>query len=334
MTLLKSILKITMKNKYHRLCILAVAMTCGVLVHGQSRADSIRAFLTEFGEREKYIAPIIEHCAEYSFDSVYHLYIREYQLNYNDSLNKMEKGSHYLRINVNYIRNHMAEDDSGELMHLFTRLIMQGTPHDSVINLAEYYWYQHHIPSALHFDLCCWTEWKYSHKVDLPQSEADYLYYCMATYVLLQGKTWRDFYRYYGLGFKLRYRKLYAGSMIPYDKKWVRNFKNTHKPLTQGETDSYYYQFRAIHLFDDEDVPFVPSEAICEQVQETLDKGIEANELECIITKAFALITGTILDRNIEQGKQLLLSVWPQMKDSQFWDYVNTFPNDMVNLPN
>lgn len=318
-----------MNNKYLRLYLLALVSTCGVLVYGQNRADSIRAFLTEFGEQEKYIAPIIEHCEEYSFDSVYHTYIREHVLHYDESRNKMVNlhygvpGSHYMRYNVNYIKNHMAEDENGELIRLFTRLVMQGTPHDSVINMAEFYWHRHHIPSALCIELCYWTEWKYTNKIDIPRSEAIYLYYCMATYVLLQGKSWGDFYRYYGLDFKLKYRDSYAGTMIPFDKKWVRNFKKEHTHLSQGESDSYYFQFRSIHLFDDIKVPFIPTESMREQILYVLDKGIEANERECIITKAFALITGTILDRDIEQGKQLLLSVWPQMKDSPFWDYIN-----------
>lgn len=317
-----------MKNLYIRLCILALASTCAVLADGQSRADSIRAFLTEFGEKEKYIAPIIEHCDEYSFDSVYHIYIGEHVLHYDEARNEMVNihygvpGSHYMRYNVNYIKNHMAEDENGEMIRLFTRLIMQGTPHDSVINLAEYYWRQHHIPSALCVELCYWAEWKYTYRIDMPRSEAIYLYYCMATYVLLQGKSWRDFYRYYGLDFKFKYRKLYAGSMIPCDKRWVRNFKKEHKTLSQGESNSFYYQFRSVHLFDDIKVPFVLTESMREQVQDALDKGIEANERECVITKAFALITGTILDCDIEQGKQLLLSVWPQMTDSPFWEYV------------
>lgn len=320
-----------MKNKYVIHCLLGIILACGELAHAHSRNDSIRTFLMELGEREEYIIPIVEN-SEFSFDSVYHIYIREHKiLRLNKSRNEMMKvyssssspfSNHSMDYNLGYFKNHMTEDKNGELLWFCTTLVMQGIPHDSVIDIAKYYWYHHHIPHALVHELCYWTMWKYEHNVDMPHSEAAFLYYSMAAYVISQGKNYRDFYCYYGLNIKLRYRKLYAGKMIPCDKKWTRNFLEEHKSLSQVMENNYYYQFRNIHLCDNKREPFFLTEQKREMIRDILDKGIEANERECIITKAFALITGTCLERDLERGKQLLVSIWPQMENSSFWEYV------------
>jgi len=327
------------RNNIVRYLLLALFIVCGTLAQAIERADSIQTFLLEFGEREPYVSQIVEHCEEYTYDSVYYIYVKEQNVLHFDKIqNKMcntipsiESDSHPMYYKSSYIRNNMYTDIKGDLISLFTIMLMQGTPHDSIIQYSKFYWYVHHIPCALTNHLRSWTEWKYtyneidhSYNVDnRPRKEAIYLYYCMASYVLLQGRNYKDFFRYKGLGIKKIYRKrYYTGEMIPYDREWIDNFTNNHRPISDISAYNNYDKFRAIHLYDNDKVPFSLSETDKQFIQETLDMGIAAKERECIITKAFALITGTLLDRNLEEGKELLISIWPQMRTSCFWSII------------
>lgn len=306
----------------------------------QTRQDSIRTFLEDIGETEPHISNILKYSNELSYDSVVSIYIKEQKVLHFDidqsRLIKTFAGSyvnksHYFRLSKDFVGKYMENDKKGELLHLLKYL-----PIDTRIEYSAYYWNHHHLPIALYSHLTYLYQAKYEGGIDNPDSEAKHLFYAMASYVITQGRNYFLFYYYKRLHMKYFYRKKHCGTMIPYDRKWMNHIRKNHGALSNKGSFSYYKAFRSLHFYDNPYEPFCPSEDLRQKVLEILDNGIAAKERECIITKAFALITGTILEQDFEQGKQLLLSIWPQMIDSDFWQILTpsvrtSFKNDIEN---
>ena len=59
-----------------------------------------------------------------------------------------------------------------------------------------------------------------------------------------------------------------------------------------------------------------------QELDSLLTTGAKSGSHFCKVMLAFALITGVPLPKDLERGRDILVDVWPQMKDSPFWNYV------------
>ena len=110
-------------------------------------------------------------------------------------------------------------------------------------------------------------------------------------------------------------------SMVPYDSLLHAEIKRNRECRAKG---TYYgrYVAQLNELYPNRSSMYIDDE-VKNELESTLISGVSCNERCCAVLLAFTKITGIVLDKDILMGKQLLISLWPQMEESEFWECEN-----------
>jgi hypothetical protein len=294
-----------MKN---RLIYIIFFVICGSIycygVRPVSQCDSIRDYLRLIGEEESTISQLIQ-CTSIPYDSIVYYY--EIGASYNEVENGWCWTLYPSRVNLTksyYI--HRIINDTVLFPHL--NILMSryagSKNNDSLIYCSQYATEHYRDPfAALYYQILCEVNYKKSLTID---SECLFLKAMMESAVL--SGNLEDFVS-----------KTF--SMVPYDSLLHAEIRHnrecrdahTYYKSYNAQLSDFYLNGALLHI-DDE---------VKKKLESTLVDGISCNERCCTILLAFSKITGVVLDKDILMGKQLLISLWPQMEESEFWECEN-----------
>ena len=313
--------------------ILFVGMSCPIAAQqyctAQGREDSIRTFLSTMGEPQGSIEQIINIFPTYSCDDIVDMYLGLVGLpmTFNVRTSTWELGlpalactdSAYVHHSIDYLADRIIHDTLTCLLdkYIWNYFYTCKIPHvsvnmESVITCTKDAFKRFHTPIAAR--LLLW----YYNKEDGQNTKdfmANYLYYAMASYVYSGGRQ-----------YELLDCNLFLANMWTYDDVWLEKCRkryNKNAKLVEKPID-YFGQYRELITWDFGTCsPILLPKSQIEEIEHRLNMGIMNHDLECTLTKAFALITGSILPQDIEQGKELLFTVWPEMQTSEIWLYIS-----------
>ena len=303
--------------------------SAGLYVRGENRIDSIYTFLSFMGESNDNIKQIIDAFPLYSYDDIVEMYLGNMGIPvaFNTTTLEWEWGlpaqigtdSIYVRRSIDYLMDRIINDS---LTYLLDKYVWNYYYNSEVryihVNMGyivlctEVALEKLHIPMAAQLLL-----WYYYNEIQRRNSsfvQAKYLYYAMACYVYSGGK------QYSGLDCD------FPTDMWLYDANWIEKCNKRAKQDVELNTYGidYYGKYRElVYWKSNSRVPLILEDSTMKAFEKALDIGIEFSDVECTLTKAFALITGSILRCNTTQGKVLLLSIWPEMNESKLWSYLN-----------
>ena len=300
----------------------------GLYVRGENRIDSIHAFLSFMGEPNDNIKQIMDTFPLYSYDDIVEMYLGNMGIPvaFNVTTLEWEWGlpaqigtdSIYVRRSIDYLMDRIINDSltclldkyiwnyyyNSELRYIHVNM-------EYIVSCTEMVLAKFHIPIAA--QLLLWYYYNEIQRRNNSDVQAKYLYYAMACYVYSGGKQYR------GLDCD------FPTDMWLYDANWIE--KCNKRAKQDGELNTYgidyYGKYRElVNWKSNSGVPLVLEDSTIKVLEKALDIGVEFSDVECTLTKAFALITGSILPCDAKQGKVLLLSIWPEMKESKLWSYL------------
>lgn len=303
-----------------------------------SREDSIRTFLSMLGETKESIEQIIAIQPPYSYEDLIDNYLRwgGTPITYNKKNTSWDWGipplldsdSTFVKITIDFIINRIVSDSLIDWMDKYlwtyyfgafspsiqcnintllfgTKMILERFSTPYAADMLSLYYYNDMIRT--------------NNKI----AQAEFLFYSMALYVYSGGKDSRS------LDCSLTPIDL---DMWIYDAVWLEKCYQRKKQntLSDNQQIDYFGQYKSYIPWDytNKSISISISDSMLVELENLLDIGIQNSDIECTLTKAFALITGSIFPQNIEQGKELLFTIWPEMRTSEIWLYLS-FNNDV-----
>lgn len=311
------------------ICPTAAQQSCAA----QSREDSIRTFLSMVGEPKESIEQIITTQPPYSYEDIIDFYIGRGGLSatYDPKNNSWDWGtppllasdSAFVRITIDFIIDRIIHDSLLDWMdkYLWKYYFGAFSPNmqcnlNTLLSGTKMILERFRTPYAA--DLLSWYYYNDLLRTGSKIAQAEFLFYCMALYVYSGGKDCRSL----------------DCSLIPvdldmwiYDAVWLEKCyrrKKQNMSSDQQQPD-YFAQYKNSipWNYTNKNISISLSDAMLVDLEKLLDIGIQNSDLECTLTKAFALITGSIFPQDIEQGKELLFTVWPEMQTSEIWLYIS-----------
>ncbi|MBQ4395207.1 MAG: hypothetical protein II825_07940 [Paludibacteraceae bacterium] len=270
-----------------------------------SQSDSIRHFLESIGEEESIISQLIQ-CTSIPYDSIVYYY--EIGASYNKVENVWCWTLYPSRVKLtNSYYIHRIINDTVIFPHiniLFNSSYADPKNYDSLIYCFQYASEHFRDPFAAgYYQMLCEMNYQENMTID---SECLFLNALME-YTVITGN--------------LEYFASKTFTMFPYDSllhaeirhnRECRDAHTYYKSYNTQITD-FYMNGALLHI-DDE---------VKNKLESTLVNGVSCNERCCTILLAFSKITGVVLDKDILMGKQLLISLCPQMEESEFWECKN-----------
>lgn len=303
-----------MKNRL--ICIIFFAICGSIYSYGVrpvSQSDSIRDYLRLIGEEESTISQLIQSTS-IPYDSIVYYY------EIGASYNKVENGWGWtlypsrVKLTKNYYIQRIINDTVlFPHLHLLFNRYAGSKNNDSLIYCFQYTTKHYRdLFAATYYKTLCGMNYEKDMMID---SECFFLNATMQYAVLtgdLEDLVSKTF------------------SMIPYDSLLHVEIRH-NRECRANEIDSHtYYECYIAQIYD-----FYLSGALLhiddnvkKKLESILVDGISCNERCCTILLAFSKITGIVLDKDILKGKQLLISLWPQMKESEFWECENIMTSE------
>lgn len=279
-----------------------------------TEVDSIRCFLEGIGEQEVYIKKIIEDYPNMSYKDIFDAYLQGFRLNNIDSEWRWSFGPRYFDMNNSYLYEKIIQDTIVSLLHPLYMNSFSKNDKDSVLYCCLYAINHFNSQSAAAYyeDI---HKRKYQNNPSL-DNQCALLYAMMVYYVLIGGA---------------QHFTTHDINLVPCDTLWVAENKKRRLENGNDSVDPYnlYYDIVILPAFEQSLLLLTPKDK--ENILGILDRGIQLGSRSCAITKAFALITGVVLDQNISEGKELLVRLWPMMQDSYFWEYLDSHINMLKN---
>lgn len=293
-----------MKNRLIYIIFLAIyGSVYGYGVRPVSQCDSIRAYLELIGEEESSISQLIQYTS-IPYDSIVYYY------EIGASYNKFGNGWCWtfspsrVKLTKDYYIHRIINDTALSHLHLLFNRFANPINNDSLIYCFKYA-SEHYrdIFAAIYYKTLCEMDYKKDMTID---SECFFLNAVME-YAVLSGEL-DDLVR-----------KTFF--MVPYDSLLHAEIRHNRECRAKG---TYYgrYVAQLSELYPNRSFMYIDDE-VKNKLESTLTNGISCNERCCAILLAFSKITGIVLDKDILTGKQLLISLWPQMEESEFWECEN-----------
>lgn len=297
----------------HILCVFGIVFF--VVVHAEVKPNESLQTLLMYVEDSCHAQQIINSYSDIlKSDSLYDSdFIVECYLLYPSRLRydsirrdwKLEFGwsdSVFFKRSIEYTANIILKDTALDLVsrYLYNNYLMPlDYSSNSIVHWAKEIVNKFHSTDALGILTLHYYNKMLTHdKDEYEHAEALLTYYKMLEYVLRGNK--RTFH-------------YSPATIIPRNTEWFNTIE------VKG---SYYHVYRnEIKQFTNIQLARLSSKDNM-RIQSLLQQGIDNGEEECIIVWAFMKITGCFVEKNIEEGKRILCSIWPDMTHSFFWEYI------------
>lgn len=298
-----------------------------------SSRDSAIQFLKGIGESDTLIDKLIEYGEDIEYETTFHLYVfMDGRYHYDDTI--LCVNFTWFEKNINYMCEKIVQDTITSFLWAMQPSVNWSQQMQDSFSIYSRYAMDHYNSlegESAYLRVCTNA---YSNDTVSVLHKCELLYAFMAEYVLS------------GYCKNFRYDERFCTECnnndvrcFPYNTKWWRNDKewmrscincfdrndrenginNPYNKYLSVVVDKIKFSNRRLYIFSQEEK---------ETILKILDEGIYQGSRECAYTKAFALITGLVLDKDIALGKKLLIELMPSMSDSPFWEYVGNDANN------
>ena len=270
-----------------------------------STSDSIRRFLTGIGEVEPYISIAANTKKPFTFKDVYDVYCRGQRIT---SIKGECQLSDY-KVNHRYVMDCIVNDTMlGLLGHMTQGHNFVEDDCDSLISCYSYAVNHFNSIEAAHLLENIYYQ-RVRQKGHSLENEMPFFFSAMIACAL--GYP-------YGIIFQESYVYIPTDSILLAEE----NLSNEEfQKLFFVDRQRYYQYLPEVFSYK------ILSPLEQQELDSLLTTGAKSGSHFCKVMLAFALITGVPLPKDLERGRDILVDVWPQMKDSPFWNYVERIEN-------
>lgn len=310
----------------------------------QSSENPAIQFLRDMGEADSLIDTIKKYDSDLEYEWVYEVYVRmNGHFYYEDTVLSISFSP--FKMNLNYMCNRIVQDTILDFLRTMDRALtikpeiddsihIRSEIEDSLHIYSRYAMERYNSLSGLFiYNWICISA--YNKDTSSTLHKCEFLYSIMAVYVL---SAYCDHFEY---------RKCYCKGCedcenngkpcFPFntgwwqiDDEWMKYKRTNRNGREYGINNPYNKYLSAVidKIYSYDRRLYIFSQKEKEMILQILNEGISQGSRECAYTKAFAQITGLVLDKDIASGKKLLIELMPSMSDSPFWEYVEKDANN------